>query len=128
MVNILIICIIDIYDLFLNLELCLKQIRKYLFDNLKLELNEKKTRIDSMKNGIDFLGYRFIIKNNKVIMKLRNRVKKNFKKKVKFLNELILNHYISKKEFKNLLSSYKGLMMYGDGNYLYYSYTNMNLK
>ena len=110
------------------LKLCLKQIRKYLYNKLKLELNEKKTRIDSMKNGIDFLGYRFIIKNNKVIMKLRNRVKKNFKKKVKWLNELILNNYISKKEFKNLLSSYKGLMIYGDCNYLYYSYTNMNLK
>ena len=81
-----------------------------------------------MKNGIDFLGYRFIIKNNKVIMKLRNRVKKNFKKKVKCLNELFINHYISRKEFKNLLSSYKGLMMYGDCNCLYYSYTNMNLK
>lgn len=110
------------------LNLCLKQIRKYLFDNSKLELNEKKTGIDNMKNGIDFLGYRFIIKNNKVIMKLRNRVKKNFKKKVKHLQELFINHYISKKEFKNLLSSYKGLMMYGDCNYLYYSYTNMNLK
>ena len=113
------------------LKLCLKQIRKYLYNKLKLELNEKKTRIDNIKNGIDFLGYRFIIKNNKVIMKLRNRVKKNFKKKVKWLNELnelILNNYISKKEFKNLLSSYKGLMMYGDCNYLYYSYTNMNLK
>ena len=110
------------------LKLCLKQIRKYLFDNLKLELNRKKTRIDNIKNGIDFLGYRFIIKNNKVIMKLKNRVKKNFKKKVKHLQELFINHYISKKEFKNLLSSYKGLMMYGDCNYLYYSYTNMNLK
>ena len=110
------------------LNYCLKQIRKYLCDNLKLGLNEKKTRIDNIKNGIDFLGYRFIIKNNKVIMKLRNRVKKNFKKKAKHLQELFINHYISKKEFENLLSSYKGLMMYGDCNCLYYSYTNMNLK
>lgn len=110
------------------LKLCLKQIRQYLFNNLKLELNEKKTRIDSIKNGIDFLGYRFIIKNSKVIMKLRNRVKKNFKKKVKYLQELFVNHYISNKEFKNLLSSYKGLLMYGDCNCLYYRYTNMNLK
>ena len=110
------------------LKLCLKQIRQYLFNNLKLELNEKKTRIDSIKNGIDFLGYRFIIKNSKVIMKLRNRVKKNFKKKVKYLQELFVNHYISNKEFKNLLSSYKGLLMYGDCNYLYYRYTYMNLK
>ena len=70
------------------LNYCLKQIRKYLCDNLKLGLNEKKTRIDNIKNGIDFLGYRFIIKNNKVIMKLRNRVKKNSQKKVKCLNEL----------------------------------------
>lgn len=110
------------------LKLCLKQIRKYLFDNLKLELNEKKTRIDSIKNGIDFLGYRFIIKNNKVIMKLRNRTKKNFKKKVKHLQELFKNNYISKKEFKSFLSSYKGLLMYGCCNNLYYKYTYMKLK
>lgn len=110
------------------LKLCLKQIRKYLFNNLKLELNEKKTRIDSIKNGIDFLGYRFIIKNNKVIMKLRNRTKKKFKKKVKHLHDLFKNNYISKKEFKNLLSSYKGLLMYGNCNHLYYRYTNMKLK
>ena len=128
-------CVINYMDDFIiihedkdYLKLCLKQIRQYLFNNLKLELNEKKTRIDSIKNGIDFLGYRFIIKNSKVIMKLRNRVKKNFKKKVKYLQELFVNHYISNKEFKNLLSSYKGLLMYGDCNYLYYRYTNMNLK
>lgn len=110
------------------LKLCLKQIRKYLFNKLELELNEKKTRIDSIKNGIDFLGYRFIIKNNRVIMKLRNRVKKNFKKKVNYLQELFRNNYISKKDFKNFLSSYKGLLMYGNCNHLYYKYTNMNLK
>lgn len=109
------------------LKFCLKQIRKYLFNKLKLELNEKKTRIDSIKNGIDFLGYRFVI-NKKLIMKLRTRTKKNFKKKVKYLQELFVNHYISNKEFKNLLSSYKGLLMYGDCNYLYYRYTNMNFK
>ena len=61
-------------------------------------------------------------------MKLRTRTKKNFKKKVKYLQELFVNHYISNKEFKNLLSSYKGLLMYGDCNYLYYRYTNMNFK
>ena len=50
---------------------CLKEIRKYLFYKLKLDLNEKKTKVESIKNGIDFLGYRFIIKNNKIVMKLR---------------------------------------------------------
>ena len=110
------------------LKLCLKQIRKYLFDNLKLELNEKKTRIDSIRNGIDFLGYRFIIKNNKVIMKLRVRTKYNFKRKVKELKKLLDNKYINKINFKNLLSSYKGLLMHGNCNNLYYSYTDIRLK
>ena len=110
------------------LEYCLKEIRKYLFYNLKLDLNEKKTRIDSIKNGIDFLGYKFIIKNNKLIMKLRTKTKKNFKKKVKNLNLLCINDYINNNEFTNLLSSYKGLLGYGSCNNLYYKYTGMNLK
>ena len=41
-----------------------------------LELNSKKTRIDNIKHGIDFLGYRFLIKDNKIVMKLRNDCKK----------------------------------------------------
>lgn len=108
------------------LKFCLEQIRKYLFVNLKLELNEKKTRIDGIKNGIDFLGYRFIIKNNKVIMKLRNRTKKNFKRKVNNLKKLFVNCYLSKKEFKKILSSYKGILMHGNCKNLYYK--NMNDK
>ena len=101
------------------------QIKKYLFDNLKLELNEKKTRINSIKNEIDFLGYHFIIKNNKVIMKLRNRTKKNFKKKANNLQKLFVNHYISKKEFQKIISSYKGLLKYGSCKNLYCKYTNI---
>ena len=36
------------------LKYCLNYIKKYLFNNLKLELNDKKTKIDSIRNGIDF--------------------------------------------------------------------------
>ena len=43
----------------------------------KLEINRKKTSIDSIKNGIDFLGFNFYLNNNKIIMKLRNKTKKN---------------------------------------------------
>ena len=69
----------------------IKLLKKYLnimknkysnFYVLKLDINDDKTRIDSIKNGIDFLGYDILLNNNKVILKLRNSTKKRFKKKV----------------------------------------------
>ena len=101
------------------LEYCLNNIEKFLF-KYKLELNNKKTKIDSIKNGIDFLGYRFYLKYNKVIIKLRNRTKKNFKRKVKNLKLLLNNDYINYNEYKNKLSSYKGLLRYNSCKNLYY--------
>lgn len=61
------------------LNYCLDVVREKLLNDYKLEIN-KKTRIYNMKEGIEFLGYRFIIKNNKVIMKLRSNTKKDLKK------------------------------------------------
>lgn len=69
----------------------------------KLELNLDKSKINSIKNGIDFVGYKFYIKNNKVIIKLRNRTKKNFKKKVKQVNYLYNVDYIDRKEYNNIM-------------------------
>lgn len=34
------------------------------------------------KEGLDFLGFRFIIWNNKILMKVRDITKKRFKRKV----------------------------------------------
>ncbi len=101
------------------LEYCLNNIEKFLLE-YKLELNINKTKIDSIKNGIDFLGYRFYLKNNKVIIKLRNRTKKNFKRKVKNMKLLLNNNYINNNEYKNKLSSYKGLLKYKSCKNLYY--------
>lgn len=99
------------------LKYCLDKIKEFLLE-YKLELNDKKTKIDSIRNGIDFLGYRFYINNNKVIIKLRNRTKKKFKRKVKYLKE----NNIKDKEFIILLSSYKGLLKYCKN--LYYKVLN----
>ena len=95
-----------------------KEYLKYCLDLIidklseyKLELNNKKTKIDNIKNGIDFLGYKFYI-NNRVVIKLRNRTKLNFKKKVKKLKMLKSYNYIDNKMYFNLLSSYKGLTKY----------------
>lgn len=101
------------------LEYCLEKIREFLLE-YNLEINDKKTKIDNIKNGIDFLGYRFYLGNNKIIIKLRNRTKKNFKNKVKKLEELIKTNDITVKEFNMSLSSYKGLLKYKSCRNLYY--------
>lgn len=102
------------------LEHCLKCIENKLENTYKLEINKNKTKIDNIKNGIDFLGYRFYIKNNRVIMKLKNSTKKKFKKKVKKVNLMLKYNLISDIDGKRILSSYKGLLMCASCNNLYY--------
>lgn len=84
------------------LKYCLSEIER-IVDKYKLILN-KKTRIYKMSEGIEFLGFRFIIKNNKIIMKIKNNTKKRFKRRVNDRN----------------ISSYIGHLKYGDcGNLIY---------
>ena len=102
------------------LKKCLVLIKEKLNEDLKLELNIKKTKINSIKNGIDFLGYRFYLKDNRIILKLRNRTKKNFKRKVKSVKKLYDYKIITEKEFEKSISSYKGLLKWGTCNGLYH--------
>ena len=55
-------------------------------------------------------------------MKLRTRVKNNFKRKIKNLILLVNHNYIDEKTFNNWLSSYNGLLKYGCCRNLYYTY------
>lgn len=87
-----------------------KELLKYLLLNidliinsLKLKLN-RKTKIYNSKEEIEFLGFRFFIKNNKTIMKLTNKTKKKLK------NNLNINN----------IPSYKGHLKYGTCNALLY--------
>ena len=73
---------------------CLVKIEYYLNNNLKLEVNRKKTKIVSIKEGFTFLGYRFFIKNNKTIIKIKNDTINRIKRRVKELNYLYNNNYI----------------------------------
>lgn len=91
---------------------CLDIIKNKLKKEYKLKLNMKKTKIDSIKGGIDFLGFNFYI-NNKIIMKLRNNTKKKFKKKIKKLKLLKENDLINEKEYNMFLASYRGHLSYG---------------
>ena len=93
---------------------------KIIFNKYKLKLNLSKTTINSIKNGVDFLGYKFCIKNDKVIIKIRKNTKTKFKKKNKTLKLLKKYNYINEIEFKNQISSYKGLLKWGNCNNLWF--------
>lgn len=101
------------------LKYCLDIIKNKLKNEYKLKLNNKKTKVDSIKGGIDFLGFNFYIRN-KIIMKLRNNTKKKFKKRTKKLKLLKENDLISEKEYNMFVSSYKGHLSYGNCKSLFY--------
>lgn len=94
------------------LRYCLKEINK-IIKKYKLELN-RKTQINHIKNGLDFLGFRFYIKNNKVVLKVRNSTKKRFKRKSAKYKKMLYNKSISKKEYDQYLSSYMGHLQMGN--------------
>ena len=73
----------------------------YLINLYKLKLNPKKTKINNIKTGIDFLGFRFYIKNDKIILKLRNDCKKRFKKKMKKFDYDVYQSYIGHLKWGN---------------------------
>lgn len=97
------------------LKYCLKEIEKIL--NLyKLKLNPQKTKINNIKTGIDFLGFRFYIKNDKIILKLRNDCKKRFKKKMKKFDYDVYQSYIGHLKWGNC----NGLINFINEKYLFY--------
>lgn len=99
------------------LKYCLEKIED-IVRRYDLELNKKTKIINVRKEGLDFLGFRFIIWNNKILMKVRDITKKRFKRKVmairrgkidKVKGDEIINSYLA--HFKwgncyNLLRKY----------------------
>ena len=65
------------------LKKCLKEIKKQV-SNLNLKLNNK-TQIYDMDKGVIFLGYKFILKNKRLIVLINNQTKKRIKRKLKKL-------------------------------------------
>ena len=68
---------------------------------MNLSLNEK-TQIFSMKRGINFLGYCFILKNKRLIVLINQQNKKRIKRKLRKLKKKNFNKY------QEVVSSYKG--------------------
>ena len=99
------------------LKYCLKEIKRIIND-YKLELNMKKTRIYSIDNDFEFIGFRFIRKNNKLLIKVKNQTKRKFKRKLKVLNKLYINGIINYDTFNQVKVSYLGHLKYGNCNKL----------
>lgn len=93
----------------------LKEIKKIIenkLNELKLTLNEK-TAIYSSKGGMDFVGYRFIVKNGRLLIRLKNATKYRMKKKFNVLQKYDLEKY------EHVKASYNGLMQYCSTKSLY---------
>ena len=76
----------------------------------KLKLNDKTKIINVSKEGLDFLGFRFYIWNNKIIMKVRKDTKKRFKRKM----SLIKKGKVDDDKALQIINSYKGHLKWGD--------------
>lgn len=98
------------------LKYCLSEINK-IITKYKLNLNNK-TKIYKCNDEIDFLGFRFVLKNNKIIMKVRNDTKRRFKRKIKM--------YKDKEKYIEIKNSYLNHFSYGDCNNLIEKYISYN--
>ena len=85
----------------------LEKIKKFLADELELELNEK-TQIFKNSQGVNFCGYK--IKPYR--LKIRDRGKRKLKKKVKELRYKIQIGEINSKEAKKYLCGHFGYIKY----------------
>ena len=68
------------------LKYCLDKIEKVV-SKYKLKLNDKTKIINVSKEGIDFLGFRFYVKD-KIIMKVRSDTKKDLKESLRLLKKV----------------------------------------
>jgi len=87
----------------------LKEITKFLEENLHLKLN-KKTQIFKGKQGVNFCGYKI----NEYRMKLRDKGKRKLKKKVKKLTNKIYTGEISSKDARIYLAGHMGYIKYAN--------------
>ena len=74
---------------------CLDKIINILRNELKIEVNSKKTKIVSSFEGFTFLGYKFFVRNNKTIIKIKGDTLKRIRKRVENLKNLYDNNLIS---------------------------------
>ena len=83
----------------------LEKIRRFLRENLRLELNSK-TQIFKSTQGVNFCGYKI----NEYRLKIRKNGKRKLKKKIKKLKYEIKNNKLTTKEAYKCLAGHLGYM------------------
>ena len=83
----------------------LEKIRRFLRENLRLELNSK-TQIFKSTQGVNFCGYKI----NEYRLKIRKNGKRKLKKKIKKLKYEIKNNKLTTKEAYKYLAGHLGYM------------------
>ena len=86
---------------------CLNKI-KIVIEKYKLKTNNKTQIINVSKNGIDFLGFHYYIRDKKIIMKLRNSTKEKLKHCIKTKDNQ--NSYYAHLKHGNCYNLYKKYM------------------
>ncbi len=95
------------------LRYCLVKINDIVEKFYHLKLN-KKTKIFSSKESIEFLGFNYRLRNKKLIVKVKNQTKKRFKRKIKALKKSHSDKY------QHVVGSYKGHLKYANSKNLLY--------
>lgn len=83
----------------------LDEIKRFLKENLRLELNSK-TQIFKSTQGVNFCGYKI----NEYRLKIREKGKRRLKKKIKKLKYEIKNNKLTTKEAYKYLAGHLGYM------------------
>lgn len=86
------------------LKYCLEEIGKKM-EEVRLSLNSK-TQITEIHDGVSFLGYKFILKNNRLNMLISSKAKRRMNKKLKTIKR--------KERTEFLRRRYNGYLAYGD--------------
>ena len=92
---------------------CLEVLNNHIENKLYLSFNSK-TVIFPLRNGINYLGWHFYLtETGKVIRKVSSRTKKNYKRKLKYLEYEYANDFITMKEIDEVINSYRAHLSYG---------------
>lgn len=84
-----------------------------------MKLNEKKTKIVKMSQGIDFLGFRFYVtENGKVVQKLAKKSIKHHKEKLRKMKKLLDKGECTLKACREAHNGWKAHAQRGDTYYL----------
>ena len=83
----------------------LENIKRFLKENLHLELNSK-TQIFKSSQGVNYCGYKI----NEYRLKIRDKGKKKLKKKIKYLIYEIKNGRMTSKDAKRYLAGHLGYL------------------